>query len=385
MILDMMDIVGYRPRLTIFEKDRYKTTLGKLIGSIALFSILVLCFYFTITTFLRDEISIIYNVSHADSIVDLSSTPVMMVLTDGFNNPISEKYHELRINMWNFTKDENDEFNSLKVYEMQLEPCKPEHFAKYESYFSNVQYSKMKCIPSQKYNVSLFGRYGDSNPNSFLNIVVNMCNNMTTNNTCPSQQEIEPYLKNVYLHFLYLDHEVDHYNYAQPIQRYLRSETFPINWDLHARYFYSFSSLTYDTDIGAVFVNKRQQTTYKLNKVEQTVQIRHGSSLYPGVTIGTVTFFRQPSGDQFHRTYPKLQTLLARIGGSIQGIMLISKAFCYIFTKNLFLIDMINLNFNNEVEEDENLKSLKVNKIGVNQSSSIFISRSMGIRMSNMK
>jgi hypothetical protein len=384
-MLDMMDIVGYRPRLTIFEKDRYKTTLGKLIGSIALLSILVLCLYFTITTFLRDEISIIYNVSHADSIVDLSSTPLMMVLTDGFNNPISEKYHELRINMWNFTKDENDEFNSLKVYEMPLEPCKPEHFAKYESYFSNVQYSKMKCIPSQKYNVSLFGRYGDSNQNSFLNIVVNMCNNKTTNNTCPGEEEIEPYLKNVYLHFLYLDYEVDHYNYEQPIQRYLRSETFPINWDLHARYFYSFSSLSYDTDIGAVFVNKRQQATYKFKKIEQTVQIRHGSSLYPGVTIGTVTFVRQPSGDQFYRSYPKLQTLLARIGGSIQGIMLISKAFCYIFTKNLFLIDMINLNFNNEEEEEENLKSLKVNKIGVNQSSSVFISRSMGIRMSNMK
>ena len=100
-----------------------------------------------------------------------------------------------------------------------------------------------------------------------------------------------------------------------------------------------------------------------MSKIDQTVQIRHGSLLYPGLSIGTVTLYKDSSVHEYTRIYPKIQTLLARMGGSIQAILLIGKAICYIFTKNLFLIDMINLNFSRDLNEYEDPGKLTENKI----------------------
>ncbi len=84
-----------------------------------------------------------------------------------------------------------------------------------------------------------------------------MCNNLTTNNTCPSKNDIEPALRNVFLHLAFVDYEVDHYNFSHPVKSFLRTEVLPINWDLHARYSLSFNKLNYITDEGIVLVEKR--------------------------------------------------------------------------------------------------------------------------------
>jgi hypothetical protein len=359
----MLDIVGYRPQLAVFQKNRYKTILGRILGALSITLILVMCVYVTAITFLRSELSLIFNVSNKDTVLNLSNSPFMIVLTDGLNNPISENLHEIRVNFWNFTKEIDDDYNTLKFYEIPLEPCKIEHFKEHADLFSHIDYQKFKCIPAQKYNISLFGRYGEANPNSFMNVLVNMCNNVTTNNTCPEKSQLEPILKNVYLHMIYIDKELNHYNYDNPIKPYVRAETFPINWDLHSRYFYAFSTLRYFTDYGNIFEHLVEHSSYKFSKNDQNVQIRHGSVAYPGVSIGTVTLYRRNAGDRYDRSYPKIQTLLARVGGSIQAIMVISKAFCYIVTRNLFLIDMININFSKDFLDSDDEKHFQNSKI----------------------
>ena len=365
----MLDIVGYRPQLYTFEKDRYKTSFGRIIGTLTLTLIVILCAYVTVITFLRSEISLIYNVSNKDAVLNLSDSPFMFVLADGTNTPVSENVQEIRVNFWNFTKENKDEYNTLKSYEIPTEPCKKEHFNDKFDLFAHIDYKKFRCIPANKYNLTLFGMYGDSNPNSFMNIMINMCNNKTNNYTCPDKSQLEPYLKNVFLHMIYIDYDINHYDYENPIKPYVKTATFPINWDLHARYFYGMSNLRYITDYGSIFEQSVENSSYKFSKVEQTVQIRHGSVAYPGLTIGTVTIYRNFSGDQYNRSYPKIQTLLARIGGSIQAIMLIGKAICYIITKNLFLIDMMALNISSNFSEKDQENEIKGSKITISNAS----------------
>ena len=121
MALDFLDIVSYRPVLTIFGKDRYKTIVGKIVGSLTMLSILILCTYFTIETFLRSEISIIYNlVSDSASTINLSNTPMLMALTDALMNPIPDKYFEIRVNFGNYTKDSTGENFVSQIEEYPL-------------------------------------------------------------------------------------------------------------------------------------------------------------------------------------------------------------------------------------------------------------------------
>ena len=116
MGLDLIDIVGYRPLINVFGNDRYVSTFGQLIGTITIFISCILCLYFTIIMFLRSEISLLYNVSHSTAKIDISSSPLLLLLKDGLNNPISDEYHELRINFWNFTKEEGDDPNHVKTF-----------------------------------------------------------------------------------------------------------------------------------------------------------------------------------------------------------------------------------------------------------------------------
>ena len=360
MIFNMLDIVSYKPYLTIFEKDRFKTLFGKVLGTFTILSIFVLCTYFTITTFLKSEVSVIYNVSQNSKPVNLSTSPLMILLTDGLGSPIDDKFQEVRINFWNYTSVEGSNYSSYQVYEIPLEPCQNSSFGEFAPLFSSYlkQFPGSKCIPFQKYNLTLYGTWGSPNHHSFINIVVNMCNNRTTNNTCPDESVIEPVLKNVYLQMLYVDKFIDNYNYDNPIQAILKSESFPINWDIASRYFYQFKSLSYETDVGTVFEDKRKSSTYQFSNYVQNVQIRHGSSLYPGLTIGTVTLHRQIQGDQYYRSYPKLQTLLARIGGVIQAVMMVSQTLSHVITKNMFLVHMINAYFTFDLDEPDSNKSL---------------------------
>jgi len=347
-ILDAIDVVGYRPHLTTFRKNRYKSTIGKIIGFLTVFPLIGICFYFVVTTFQKKEIAIVYNES-ADyvSTVNLTLSPIFMVLTNGLDAAIPDALHEIRVNYWSFSKNTTLNQISLENYEIPLEPCNSTHMGEHASLFQIKNLTGLKCIPYNKYDLSLKGFYGDGNSNTFLNIAVNACNNQTRNNECPNETLLEQYLKNVYLIMVYMDYEIDHYNYATPIKPVVRTHTFPINWDIHSRYFFTFKSLFYNSDNGLIFEDKSTNQGYKFESNQQNLQIRRGSLLYSS-TIGTVTISREPISNVYDRAYPKIQTLFAKIGGLVQGILFLSKALCYLITRNLFIVDLINSNFKSD-------------------------------------
>jgi hypothetical protein len=364
-ILDAIDMVGYRPHLTTFQKNRYKSKCGKIMGIMTIFPLIAICFYFVVTTFQKKEISIVFNES-ADylSTVNLTHSPILMVLTNGLDSAIPEELYEIKVNFWSFSKNLTYNKLSLDNYEIPLETCDcSKHLGEYASLFQITNLTEFKCIPNNKYDLSLRGIYVDGNSNNnFLNIVVNSCNNQTRNNSCPSEEILERYLKNVYLIMVYVDYEIDHYNYENPLKPILRTHTFPINWDIHSRYFFTFKSLIYNTDKGLVFEDKRVDRAYKFESNSQNVQIRKGSLLYSS-TIGTITISREPILNVYDRSYPKIQTLLAKIGGLVQGVLFISKTLSYLITKNLFLVDLINSSFRsddfNSIIESKEINYLK--------------------------
>jgi hypothetical protein len=144
----------------------------------------------------------------------------------------------------------------------------------------------------------------------------------------------------------------------------IRTEALAFNWDLHSRYFYSLRSILYQTDVGFLFQNKIKDEAYTFYLNQQNVQIRHGSFLYP-TTFGTITFDRQPKSAMYYRAYSKLQTMLAKIGGIIQGIKFIGYCFAYLITKNMFLVDMINYIFTFEEDKPTLDTVLKIAESGM--------------------
>jgi hypothetical protein len=136
---------------------------------------------------------------------------------------------------------------------------------------------------------------------------------------------------------------------VNPLTPIITSESLPMNWDLHTRYYYNFKKVYYNTDYGFAFEDINSTDTYVYSKRDISVQIRHGSALYPNVTFGTLTITRDPNSSIYQKSFDKVQSVLARIGGIINFLLLLGKFISYIITKNLFLMEI----FNKELRYDE--------------------------------
>jgi len=345
--LEKLDIVGYQPVLTIFKNDRFKTKLGIVVGFCTIFSILGIGLYFFVNFILRTELNVIYNqTTEQKSRIDFSSSPIIISLSNGMLEPIKDDFHEIRVNFWNWTRhNSNDTFFSLKTPEIDLEPCdSSRHFGNFAGLLETIPfYPKMKCF-TRNFDYSLIGKYGDAlHPGTFINIAVNMCNNITTGGKCPSKEVLRPILENTYLSVFYIEYEISHDNFYEPLKPVLKTIIVPINWDIHTRYFNSIKRITHTTDTGFLFEDKVRKYGYSESTMLPISQIRQGSTLYPDLTIGTFTIIGSAMSDNYFRVYLKGQVLLAQIGGITNTILMIGKLICYIVTKNMFIIDINNL------------------------------------------
>ena len=66
----------------------------------------------------------------------------------------------------------------------------------------------------------------------------------------------------------------------------------------------------------------------------------------------------------------------------MQTIIIISQGLCHFVTKNLFLIDMTNLNFSKELDDSERevAPKMRIKKIKINTSSNIPLSNNIQMR-----
>ncbi len=158
----------------------------------------------------------------------------------------------------------------------------------------------------------------------------------------PPESELAPVLRNVYLAFGYMDNQVDHNDINQPIKPYFKSSIPPLNWDLHNRYFENIGVVDYFTDNDLIFENYQLISSYQSTKLDLTVSIRHGSTLYPGITFGTLTIVRDHKVTTFKKSFLKTQTLLAKIGGVLNAFTFLFKFISTIITKNLLLEKIFN-------------------------------------------
>ncbi len=128
----------------------------------------------------------------------------------------------------------------------------------------------------------------------------------------------------------------------KPLKPYLKVQSSPINWDLHIRYYENIGVVNYFTDENIIFEDYQLVSGYQSTKTDLSVAIRHGSALYPGITFATLSFIRDPKVTSYNKSFLKVQTLLAKIGGILNVLIFLFKFVSSSITKNLLLEKIIN-------------------------------------------
>ena len=198
-------------------------------------------------------------------------------------------------------------------------------------------------------NLTIAGRYNDIfNGFDILETHLNKCINSSKSNIiCKSNEEIDDYLQNSYLHIFYTNNIVNHYNFSYPITEMYRTDSFPISLNMVKRYYYYFIYSVYMNHKGFIFENTKVSFFHEFNSIYVDYIENEKKSFYENNIIFEILFTVWDKEIKYIRTFPTIQDVLGNIGGLTGIIFTIFQYISCYFSEKFFLAEISNTLINN--------------------------------------
>ena len=373
-ILYSLDIFGIPISLRFKQQSEYQTKCGVFSSLILILAFLILVLIFGIQLIERSNFTIISSLeTNVTSAVNLSEVPIMFAMQAPQGGMIEEDprlytLSALQINL-EMVEDNGVSKIESRVVPLQLEQCDiNKHFYGYESYFSHLNVSEYKCFkPGQ--NLLINGRIGDRE-NGFkqITIYINQCNSSMFQ--CYSDAEVKSKLSNAFFMFTYLSNNVDHFNYTDPIQKEVRSETLSISSTLFKKYYYKFSQSEYHSDNGLIFEKIKKYIFFEYQRYNVDVN-SDGQNIADG-SYSYTTFHCHDYVSKYKRICTKFQAMLATISGIFNVIFVVLKIITFFISSQIMQVDMANTLILGE-RKDKELREVSTiqNSSSINMKNSI--------------
>ncbi len=158
---------------------------------------------------------------------------------------------------------------------------------------------------------------------------IRRCVNSTKNdNICRPQSEIDKFLLNADFSMLVVtpSFTVDHFNINDPIRLSLREETFKMHTGMFVSRQTFMRTVIYIDDRGLVTENPSTYHLYDKDIYRSTTDFQIKSQ-DPGLLYQHSVFILGESVDTYKRSFARLQSLIANIGGVVSSLMTFS-GFC---------------------------------------------------------
>ena len=358
-----LDILGYKPHIKVKGRSRYSTKFGILIGILTIITIIILTIILTIDVFSRSKYTIIYNLdSKIKPNVNLNDTQIALLLLDALGNEIQdyEKIFNFNVKYWKIeipsdfsgnTTDYSKYLPKNVIIDIPLINCSYSNFKKFQDFY--IRFSKVYksglCLDFSSLNDTLFGKYASVDGYSFLNIYINKCVNSTKENrtNCVSPNIIDKKLSQTFLSLVNTENDIDSNNFIDPIVPFTNNQLLPISSTIFKTYVKEINSIIFQTDDGFIFENLDSRNTYRTDKIIESVDLRGSNTLFPG-TFSQILFRCSGKTEIFSRTYLKVSTTFAYIGGMLQLIKLIGKVLVILWSQNNMLSYLILNTFDHQ-------------------------------------
>jgi hypothetical protein len=294
---------------------------------------------------------------------NFTEIPLLFNLIDASGKKIPSKgLYSIDSYYLNFTVEKDTE-NNIKSYtksfRIQLEPCdRDKHLGKYKSLFENIIVEDYMCVPCNKYNLTIFGNFGDLvNGFSGLSIHVSKCDNSTEN--CYSEEIINKKLSNVFFIFIHVSFQIDHYNHKNPKQIKLESSAFMCTYYLLKRYMYYLTPITYETNYGFLFDEIKQEVFFLYDSYALDVDFRSANVINPKSQLTSIDLRNTNYKGDYKRSYVNFTSIAAYVGGLINLIITVCQFINYVLTQNLVIEKISSHVFNFEGKKEISSQNLK--------------------------
>lgn len=389
--MQSLDILNILPKLYVKKREKFTSTLGIFSGTfIILLSIGYIIFF--VNEYLKKyDANIVFNeIGSFNPSLNMTNVPFIFKLTNTKGDFYSDQIITFTVQHWKFEKLSN---GTPSITTLSYERCqKTKHFKGYEKFFIPY-YEQMKidtyyCLNLENYDLTINGLFGDLiNGYSLINLYINECANNTKSNVtnCLAKDDIMKIIgdTNMFFRVSYIDFQIDHKNYSDPYFPYVRSENIQFSYKAKARVYYYLKNVIYKTDIG-----------YFQREMEEDQFFMYDTFLltYPSVTyqipnaFGLFSFLISSKAAEFNRSFPKVQSLIANIGGLINGSTFLIRIMLHFFSKESIFIFYMNqiikpkidsikkhnfyINSNNNNQINQEIISAKNNSAKINSNAS---------------
>jgi hypothetical protein len=364
-IKDLFDHTSVKPKLLIFGRDRYFSKIGVVMTLLSMIAIIALAGYFIISFLSRRDLSVIYFRDSSTFVpyIDLNNTFFLFQFRDVNNVPVDPRIAELVPTYWNYDN------NVKNVINLEYEPCSFDTNLdpKFKEMF-HFNVTTFNCMKPNMYNLSLsiqanigFKRY--------YNFYMRRCTNSTENkNHCYPPDELDIKLKglNMYLEYYMPSYTYDHYNFTQPVSLWFKRNQYKITTEFFYNYYDYFKILIYESDNGNVFEDYKISSAFTYDDLSSTKEISGPNTKvslansFALLQISVTTAY----ADRYKRFYPKLQTVVANIGGVIKFVFFLAKMISIYMTKQMMFFDLANsiINIDDFIENNNSSNKPQISK-----------------------
>jgi len=185
---------------------------------------------------------------------------------------------------------------------------------------------------------------------SEIRIELNICNNITSNNTCKTVEEIEAYLQEgKYFGVYYNDYYVDIQNYENPIQKFPRLEKMilsPLSQYMGELYLRKGEMVQDD----GVILSSLTQFNY-FTRDELITSSASRASIDDPSPLVQLWIFSAGDMEKINRTYQSLPDVLAKLSGIANLLIIVGFLFMNIYNKIMGSVYLVNKLFKSHLKE----------------------------------
>lgn len=210
-----------------------------------------------------------------------------------------------------------------------------------ESYFENYF-----CVNIPELDV--YNPY--SSDNSILNrFSFKYCDINDPKRNCPS--DVNEVLDKVFIDFKFLDNYVDSASFSDPIKYYINSFILQVSNSIAKRVFLKFTNNEFISDNGWLFETERSYTFASYAGKENEVNPIDTDRDFLSIILESPQI-----KTEYHRTYLKLQDIFAKIGGFVNGLIIVIRILSIDYFEFNYLITISQL-LKKEKEDVESIKN----------------------------
>lgn len=347
----------FSPKIGLYfdGNPRYFSMVGLLMTFAFLGEVLGFGIYFFLQFLSGEQTSLSYSKEAAEREVsgDLSKKALFYSIRDSNGNTVTPKLIESFPTFWKEDETKINIENLTKRY------C-PENLT--GSTLFDFDPSNFTCLSRENNEPFLITRDPSSNFMTYINIFFARCKNTTENeNHCYPKEKIDDLLRkgNYYLYIYSETYHVNNHK-KKPIYSQIYSDKVHIPVSRTDYYYYSMREVNYVSEEGLVIQNKKNYIDFGLDlSAKKLMSFPQEKKFYIDDSLLVIQLAMDASYiEKYQRTYQKLQSLAANVGG-IGSI-------CYFFSELvtfLFCRGSIILAINDAASGENKSELLKFQKL----------------------